>query len=144
MKRIALIGCGKAKQEGRHKTRDLYTGALFRGALAYAEATCDGALVLSAKHHVLELDEEVDYYDLRVPKTVGGQKIWAREVVRKLVLKYAQVNPEPIRFVFLAGADYVEPVTEALHLKPSQFEEPMHGLKLGERLAWLNAQKSSR
>ncbi len=142
MRRIALIGCGKAKQLGTHKTRDLYTGALFTGALAFAEATCDSALVLSAKHHVLELEQMVDYYDQRVAKGVREQKVWAREVRRKLETIFA--GTEPIRFVFLAGADYVGPVVTSLGLRAHQYEDPMHGLKLGERLAWLAAQKASR
>lgn len=143
MRRIALIGCGKDKRQGRHKTRDLYTGALFTKALAYAEATCDGALVLSAKHHVLELDQEVDYYDQRVAKSQKDQKVWAREVRRKLEALFAG-QTEPIRFVFLAGADYVDPVVGALGLPPGSFDEPMHGLKMGERLSWLNARRDER
>lgn len=66
--RVALVGCGAAKLPGRHRARDLYTGSLFRAALAHAERSADEVLILSALHGLVGLDDELDAYNVRLDK----------------------------------------------------------------------------
>jgi len=62
---LAIIPCGARKREGRHAARDLYVGSYFRAALRWAETSgADRVLILSAKHGLVGLDEQVDCYDL--------------------------------------------------------------------------------
>lgn len=63
-----IIPCGGAKLEGRHAARDLYTGQAFRMQLEAALAEVDEAhvLILSAKHGLVTLDQQLDSYDVKM------------------------------------------------------------------------------
>jgi hypothetical protein len=65
-----VIPCGAEKLEGTHAARDLYTSANFRATLAAAEAMValegGNVLILSAFYGLLELDEEVASYDVKL------------------------------------------------------------------------------
>ena len=51
VRRYALVGCGKSKLDRSAPARDLYTGLLFKAALAVAEAEFgEDVWILSAKH----------------------------------------------------------------------------------------------
>jgi hypothetical protein len=82
---LAIIPCGARKREGRHAARDLYVGPYFRAALRWAEtAGADRVLILSAKHGLLGLDEEVDAYDLTFgqPGAVDAGKVEQQAYLR--------------------------------------------------------------
>ena len=72
MRQIVLISCGSKKSEKKAKAKDLYIGSLFKNSLAYAEALKpDKIFILSALHHLLNLDKEIEPYDVtlsNVPK----------------------------------------------------------------------------
>ena len=65
-----IIPCGKAKLDTAAPARDLYVGGMFRLALdtAEKEAALDGGrvLILSALHGLLELDQVVEPYDVKM------------------------------------------------------------------------------
>lgn len=69
--RIALVGCTSQKLDTKAPAGLLYSSRLFNASLEYAARTCDGALVLSAKHGVLELHEMVEPYDLHLGELTG-------------------------------------------------------------------------
>lgn len=71
MKKFVIIPCGGAKLEKPAPARHLYTGSMFRDQLATAltMTTAENIRILSAKHGLLELDEIVEPYDLKM-----GQK----------------------------------------------------------------------
>ena len=56
---IALIGCVKSKNKGIHKACELYNSPLFKYQLEYAKRKTDKIYILSAKHGVLKLDDEI-------------------------------------------------------------------------------------
>jgi len=60
---ICIVPCGAEKAESPTKARDLYLSSTFRSVLAGAEEQCDKVYILSAKHGLLDLDEEVAPYD---------------------------------------------------------------------------------
>lgn len=65
MATVVCISCVKSKRSHRSRVEDLYTSPLFRKLLAYAKSLDpDRILVLSAKHGVLELDDEVNPYEM--------------------------------------------------------------------------------
>lgn len=117
--------------------RDLYTGALFRKSVTFAEATCDQWLVLSAEHALLHPDTVVAPYDTRLGDRRTGPPIWewVDRVVASLISRFDAAAP--LHLVLLAGATYR---TVTVRLPPAwTHEAPMQGLGIGRQLAWLNA-----
>lgn len=122
--RIALVGCGKLKASTR-AARDLYLGGLFRLARRYAE-THDAWWVLSAAHGLVHPDEVLVPYDERLRP---GDEMWGVRVAWQL----ARAVPPDATLVVLAGAPYAG----WRGLVRQRVEEPLAGLGIGKRLAWL-------
>ncbi len=61
--RIGLVGCVKDNKSYRCKAKDLYVSDLFRKAKTYAERNYDHWFILSAKHHLVDPETEIDPYD---------------------------------------------------------------------------------
>ena len=65
MKKIVLISCVSKKLPHPASAQDLYVSPLFRLNLQYArKLQPDAIYILSAKHGLLDLDTEVEPYDL--------------------------------------------------------------------------------
>lgn len=143
---IALVGCCAEKLERPAPAYEMYRSPLFRLCLAYAERTLGAeTLVLSAKHGLMELDDEIEPYDLALSSmTRHERERWTNRVhaqfCRVLDLPsgrgIAEVpsNRRPIRVVMLAGALYRFELPIGCEL-----EEPLKGLGIGSRLSWLRA-----
>jgi len=133
MKKIVLISCVSKKLTHTARARDIYVSPLFRLNLAYAESlNPDAIYVLSAKHGLLPLDDEIAPYDLTL-NTMGTAQIkaWAAGVVAQLA---AVTDLKRDRFVFLAGDKYRKFIVPRL----AQFEVPMQGLTIGRQLQFLS------
>ena len=134
--RVALVGCGKKKLDGKHRARDLYTGPLFKAALAHALRTADEIFILSAAHGLLPLDQEVDSYDrsLRVASKSERQS-WAYRVCLDL---RQRMRKRPFEVLIYAGQAYADPIESYLALlDPSvAVTAPLSGLTLGYQLRW--------
>lgn len=65
---VVVIPCGGKKRPGRWKAFQLYSGPYFEKALAAALrlTTKDRIFILSGKHGLLRLDQEVDSYEQRI------------------------------------------------------------------------------
>jgi hypothetical protein len=65
-----VVPCGAEKLEGTHAARDLYTSSHFRATLTAAErmAEAEGGrvFILSALYGLLELDERVGSYNVKL------------------------------------------------------------------------------
>lgn len=144
-----LVGCGKAKAEldpdAYVPARDLYVGDLFKKAAAYAEQLAPGRwLVLSAKHGAIAPTHKVQTYDQTIDtmldgKDEGRRMIWASYVQTGLSVVAGLDPKKPARIVVLAGTAYINALLPYL---PDAWtvEDPMRGLEIGERKAWLAAQ----
>lgn len=134
--RVGLVGCASAKLSRPAPARDLYTSALFRKASAYAERECDLWFILSAKHGLLDPDEVIEPYDVRLGCRRTGPIIWdwAHRVQDQLAVALDGV-PKPL-LVVLAGEQY----RTILHPCQWPFTIPMKGLGIGEQLSWLTKQ----
>jgi hypothetical protein len=146
MKKIVLISCVSRKGKTKVKAKDLYKGALFSNSLAYAQALDpDKIFILSALHHLLDLDKEIDPYDVTLSyvspadrKKKPNLKIltnaeanhWATKVIKQLKT-VADIKND--RFIVLAGKSYIEPIQNSL----THIEEPLNGLTQGRRLVKL-------
>lgn len=136
---VGLVACAATKAAAPAPARLLYVSELFRRASAYAAATYDHWLILSARHYLLHPDERIAPYDATVagmPKVprehwaslvelglrcgVGyrteGRLDWPARPVPDLMLgewieegRAAGVDRR-VDLWFHAGAAYVEPV----------------------------------
>ncbi len=98
MQRIVLISCVFRKGKTKAKAKDLYKGPLFEHSLMYGELLKpDKIFILSALHHLIELEKEIEPYNVtlsNVPKSKRkvGLKVldknetidWGKKVLEQL------------------------------------------------------------
>jgi hypothetical protein len=130
--RIALVSCGKQKLEVAAPAKDLYQSVLFKKTRAYVERHYDRWLILSALHRVLDPEDLVQPYDLRMPTKRVQQELWARQAGG-----YVHVRiPAQSHVDLFCGEDY-EGVARHLGAYGHTTGFPLAGLQVGERLHWL-------
>lgn len=134
MRRIVLIACAAQKRPQLSKARDLYVSPLFKKNLRYAERLGpDQIYILSAKYGLVDLDEEVEPYDLTLNAMPADEvKYWAAQVLKQLS-KRADLQQD--QFVFLAGAKYRRYLVPHM----AHVEVPFEGLSIGKQLRSLSA-----
>lgn len=154
MRTIALIGCAAQKLTRPARARELYVSALFQLALQYAEAVLGAEVfILSAEHGLVRPDQRLKPYDLSIAEFEPWELAWWAYTVRE---QFAEVlgaefipaetagipddgewvlHQPGLRLVMLAGQLYrfTPPF-------PHRFEEPLSGMGIGSRKAWLRAQ----
>jgi len=136
-KRIVLISCVSQKLPHRAKVRNLYTSTLFKLSLKYAEKLApDEIFVLSAKHGLLRLEQEIEPYEQTLNNMRSKEiKIWANRVINQI---REVCSVEDSEFTFLAGDKYRK------YLLPhiGNYELPLKGLRIGEQLQKLKEMTS--
>jgi len=144
MKKIVLIACVSKKRPHKTKAKDLYISQLFKNSLAYAYSiNPDKIFILSALHHLLDLETEIEPYNVtlsNIPKSKRKQGIkvlnaeekivWGKLVIEMLV-KEADLQKD--KFIVLAGNEYIKP------LKPyiNNLDDILQGLGIGKRINYL-------
>lgn len=105
MKIIYLISCCKEKLSYSAKAKDLYQSEGFKKRLSEAFShNPDEILILSAKHHIVELDHVLEPYDVCLSnQTIGEQKKWAEICLADLSSRF---DFKEDRFIILANEDY--------------------------------------
>jgi len=153
MKQIVLISCVSRKRKTKSKAKDLYISPLFTYSLVYGQTLKpDEIFILSAKHYLLNLETEIEPYDVTLSNVSRKErdnkpnlkvlskiekKEWGRIVLEQLSKK---ANLEKDKFIFLAGQSYIKPIRIELMkrgLNNIYFEEPLKGKKQGERVKLL-------
>lgn len=117
------------KRTQRSKAKDLYISTLFKKNLAYARRlNPDAIYILSAKYGLLDLETEIDPYNLTL-NTMSANEIrsWADKVIQQLS-QVANLNDD--HFIFLAGMKYRKYLLP--HLR--SYEIPLEGLTIGRQL----------
>lgn len=105
MKTIYLISCCKEKLSQPAKAKYLYQSEGFKRRLSYAQSkNPDAIFILSAKHHIVELDQILEPYDVCLSnQTIGEQKKWAEICIANLKSRFDLTKD---KFVILADEDY--------------------------------------
>jgi hypothetical protein len=149
MKRIVLISCVSKKGNKKAKAKELYKGPLFKNSLTYGKKLCpDKIYILSALHHLVNLDQEIEPYDVtlsyvppakRNPKlkvlTKEEAELWGQKVLQQLE-NIADLKKD--EFIILAGQSYIKPIVKGI----TNIKEPLKGLKQGERVKFLKSELS--
>ncbi len=142
--KIILIACVSQKGDKKTKAKDVYISQLFKSSLAYAQQLKPNKIfILSALHHLLQLDTEIEPYDVTlssVPKhkrreglkilTVAEKKEWGKKVIEQLSKETDLQNDE---FILLAGKQYIKTLTTSIR----HYKNPLLGLGQGKRLKFL-------
>jgi hypothetical protein len=132
MKKIILIPCVSKKLNQKSKAECLYISPLFKKNLQYAKSLHpDKIYILSAKHGLLKIDEEVEPYEKTLNKmNIDEIKKWSESVLDQL-RKVSNLYDD--KFIFLTGDNYRKFLLP--HIK--NYEIPMKGLSIGKQLKWL-------
>ncbi|MBA2533353.1 MAG: hypothetical protein H0V23_14865 [Nocardioidaceae bacterium] len=82
---LILVACVKQKLSVPSAAKNLYISTLFRKGRAYAERASVPWFILSAEHGLVDPDDELAPYDLRLSKTPPEYRgAWGVRVVEKL------------------------------------------------------------
>ena len=140
MRTIVFLSCCKSKLDHPAPARELYTGALFRKALAYAEQVlyADAIYVFSAKYGVVGVDEVIAPYSLvmknsgtikedGIGMTAAAIKEWRAKVIPQVEALVGQHRP-----IYLCNSSYREGMPAG--------NIPMEGMVFGQCLQWLTNQ----
>lgn len=132
--KIGLVSCTKLKRKGVWPARELYwVSAIFRKSVLYCEHCYDGWYVLSAKHHLVHPDQEIEYYQLKLSDLpVGERRCWGELVSRQL----KALGPG-VEFYGLAPAMYLDALSGVTIF------DIFKGMRQGERQHWLITQLES-
>jgi hypothetical protein len=131
-RRIVLISCASKKQSIRSKAKDLYISTLFGLNLKFAYSlNPDAIYILSAKHGLLNLETEIEPYNLTLNNMTENEiKEWALKVIGQLGENTNLINDH---FIFLAGDKYRKYLISSL----KSYEVPLEGLPIGKQLQYL-------
>lgn len=145
MEKVVLISCSSKKEDREMKAEHIYTSELFIRSLQYARHLNSNKIyILSAKYGLLNLDTIIQPYDVTLsyvtPKDRRpGLKVlnpyenkqWANNVLNQLREENIDINNT--KFIILAGKSYFENLIPLM----TNYELPLDGLKVGERLQFL-------
>jgi len=105
--RVGLVSCSKSKIDHRAPASELYSrSALFRGASSCVKRSCDRWYILSAKHHLVSPEEELDPYNQTlIDASITERRRWSQQVLSELEEKLGDLRG--ITFEVHAGASYL-------------------------------------
>ncbi len=137
-----LVGCVKSKRAEASLAKDLYTSALFRKARAYAEAAGVPWFVLSAEYGLVHPDTMLAPYDrYLVGESRSYRELWAEQVTTQLATTLGSLGGRTLEIH--AGSSYVDALRRPLQRAGARLRDPLHGLTLGQRLAWYGSTPST-
>ena len=86
MKKIILLTCVAPKKSHKCAAKNLYQGDLFKKLMDFAEAQDPAHIfILSGKHHLLELETEIEPYDVNLNEvSEEALKDWSNKVLAQL------------------------------------------------------------
>lgn len=131
--KIALVSCVSKKQQGIHKAKDLYTSDWFKKARTYVETNYDKWYILSAQYYLVDPEQELEYYEMYLPKqSKDYKKEWGLKVSQQLLIqdKTAEID-------IFAGMEYRKHLVPLLEGRGIKVNVPMQGLGIGSQLKWL-------
>jgi len=89
MQKIILVTCVKPKKGYKCAAKDLYEGDLFKQLMGFAANKNPAKIfILSGKHHLLDLEMEIEPYDVNLNHvSEEALKDWSAKVLAQLIDK---------------------------------------------------------
>lgn len=137
MKRVVLISCVSKKLPYKAEAEKIYISPLFKKQLAYArKLNPDGIYILSAKHGLLDLRDEIEPYNVTLNKMSTAEiKSWSINILDELNRRF---DLKQTHITFLAGVNY----RKFLIGEIKYFDIPFEGLTIGRLLRRLTEELS--
>ncbi|MGN0740428.1 MAG: DUF6884 domain-containing protein [Treponema sp.] len=135
MNTIYLLSCCKQKLSHPAKAERLYQSTGFKKSLRYAQSkNADAIFILSAKHHVVALDDVLEPYDVCLSiNPIEEPDVWSAKCLAQLESKF---NLKEDKFIILAGKEYYKNLVGIGKIE--NYELPLKGLTQGYRLQWFD------
>lgn len=132
---FVLISCSKSKLTHRAPARELYTGQLFRKAVAWAESHGHQWFVISALHGLVKPDQELDPYDYTIKDRRGAREreSWAHLAASDLS-SYVGKHSHAVLIMPNLYRRFIE--TE-LQRHAITYENPVASMAIGQQMLWL-------
>lgn len=141
--RVVLVGCVSKKQALAAPAKDLYVSDLFRKRRAYVESSGLRWFILSALHGVLDPEDEIEPYDVRLSKLPRRERMmWGQRVARELEERLGALGA--VTFEVHAGAAYAEAIEGPIGELGGTVVLPLAGLPIGRQLQWAMDQLGER
>lgn len=136
---VVLISCCSLKADYRCAAEYMYISPLFKKSLEYARSltTDENIFILSAKHHLIPLDQEIDPYNVTLnTMKVTSRKEWA-EKVNKQISEIPNISSAN-KIIILAGQRYREFLD--FPISSENVICPFYKKTIGKILHWLDQQ----
>ena len=135
---LLLVTCVRSKQSQPAAAKDLYVSPLFRMQRAYAEQVGVPWYILSTEYGLVAPDQWLAPYERYLSDVSPDYRAaWGSWVAAKLELLAGPIASKIIEIH--AGSTYLDAVRPHLEALGASVADPLHGLRMGERLAWYNA-----
>lgn len=134
---FVLISCSKSKRATKAPARELYTGKLFKKAVAWAERHDHPWFIISALHGLVTPDQELQPYDYPLNQLRAREReAWAQRAIGVLD-KYASSGSHA---VLIMSELYRTHIQTALLEHRITYENPLEGMGIGQQMKWLESE----
>jgi hypothetical protein len=138
---VILLGCVKTKLDRPAPAKDLYCSTLWKRRRAYAETSGEPWFILSAKHGLVDPEQQLAPYDLGLGDlSPDDRREWGERVVSALERRHGTL--EDISFEIHAGALYRDAITRLILERGGNVSAPLAHLPQGRQPGWYDARMS--
>lgn len=134
---IVLISCSKSKLDKPAPARELYTGQLFRKAVAWAERHRHQWFVISGLYGLVAPNQSIAPYNYSLKDRRGSREreSWAHHTVRALLPNHL---PKGSRAILIMPELYRRFIQPELDRASITYSNPLKHLSIGKQMQWLD------
>lgn len=135
--RFVLISCSKSKLNERATARELYTGTLFKKAVAWAERHGYEWFVISAFHGLLTPEQTIAPYNYSLKDRRGSRerKAWAYLAISAHLTTHVAKGSHAFLIMPELYRRYIQ---HELDRQSITYTNPLQHLAIGEQMRWLD------
>lgn len=135
--KIVLISCSKSKLDKRAPARELYTGTLFKKAVAWAERHGYEWYVISALHGLVTPNQIIAPYDYSLNQLRGAREreSWAHLAVSVHLMSYVSKGSHAFLMMPELYRRYLQ---HELDQQSITYTNPLQHLAIGKQMHWLD------
>ena len=134
---IVLISCSKSKLNKRAPARELYTGTLFKKAVAWAERQGYAWFVISALHGLVTPNQIIAPYNYSLKQLRGAREreSWAYLAVSGHLMSYVAKGSHAFLIMPELYRRYLQ---HELDQQSITYTNPLQHLAIGKQMHWLD------
>jgi hypothetical protein len=135
---FVLISCSKSKLNERATARELYTGTLFKKAVAWAERHSYEWFIISALHGLVTPNQTIAPYNYSLKQRRGSREreSWAYLAISAHLTNHVAKGSH----AFLIMPElYCRYIQHELDRQSIRYTNPLQHLAIGEQMRWLDS-----